>query len=115
MQLDGWQVELQKPHVLHDERVHPDPVQLPREAPCSFELVVAQDGVHRDEHPGMEPVRVGDQASNLRDRVGRLVTRPETRAADVDGVGAVVHGLDTDVGVAGRGEQFEVVAQHGAH
>ena len=90
-------------------------MQLPREAPCRFELVVAQDGVHRDEYPGMETVRVGDEAGDLRDRVGRLVARPEARAADVNRVGAVVHGLDTDLGVAGRGEQFEVVAQHGAH
>ena len=37
----------------------------------------------------------------------------EGRAADVDGVGAMVHGLDADVGIARGRQEFELVGQEG--
>ncbi|MNL84214.1 hypothetical protein D3C87_2121160 [compost metagenome] len=57
-----------------------------------------------------------DQALQVADVVARAHARAEGRAADVDGVGAMVDGFDADVCVARRREQFELVGQerHGA-
>ena len=111
VQLDGRQVELQQAHVLDDERVGPGVVHLPGHLACALQLVVAQDGVERDEHPAVEAVGVGDQALQLADVVARPGARAEGRAADVDGIGAVVDGLDADVGIARGGEQLDLVGQ----
>ena len=114
VQLQWRQVELEQPHVLHDQRVDAGRVQLPGQAPRGLELVVAQDGVQRHEHARVEAVRVAAQALDLGHRVGRLVARAEAGAADVDRVRPVVHRLDADVGVAGGGEELELGAQRHA-
>ena len=59
------------------------------------------------------PVRMLDEPCDVGHAVAGLFARAERRAADVDGVGAVVDGLDADVGIAGRGEQFQFGDGHG--
>jgi hypothetical protein len=102
VQLDRRQVDLKQRHVLHDQRVDTGVVQVPGLAAGAFELVVAQDGVQRDVNAGVVAVGVRHQSRQILDRVRRLVARAERRPADVDGVCAVVDGLDADVGVARR-------------
>ena len=62
--------------------------------PAFFKFVVAQDGVQRDENLG--PVAVGEiaQASDFGDIVAGTITGTESRAADIDGVGAVLDRFD---------------------
>jgi hypothetical protein len=68
-----------------------------------LQLVVAQDGVERDEDRRGSGGRAR-QALDVGHRCLGVGARAEGRAADVDGIGAVVDGLDADVGVRGRGE-----------
>ena len=113
MQLDRRQVELQQPHVLDDQHVGAGVVDIPGHAARRLQLVVAQDGVVRDEDAGAETVRMPDQPLDLTHVVAGRSAGAEGWPADVDGVGAVVHGFDADVGVARGGEQFELVGQEG--
>jgi hypothetical protein len=41
-----------------------------------------------------------------------MAARPERGSADVDGIGAMLDGLDADVGIACRGEKFELMGLH---
>ena len=111
MQLDRRQVELQQPHVLDDEGVGTGFVQLPGQLARGLQLVVAQDGVERDEDARVEAVRVAAQALDVGQRVARAGARAEAGAADVDGIGAVVHGFDADGGIARGGKEFDLVGQ----
>ena len=115
VQLHGRQVQLQQAHVLHDQGIDTGVVQLPGLPAGALQLVVTQDGVHRDEDARIEAVGMLHQPRDVFDGVGRLVARAEARAADVDGVGAMVDGLDADVGIAGGGEQFEAGQRCGSH
>ena len=101
MQLDGRQVDFQQAHVLDDERIGPGVVDLPGHLARTLQFVVAQDGVERDEHAAVEAVGVRDQTFQFADVVARPGARAEGRAADIDGVGAMVHSFDTDAGIAG--------------
>ena len=112
VQLNGRQVEFEQAHVLDDEGVYARVVQLAHELAGGLQLVVAQDGVERDENAAVEAVRVLDQPGNVLHGVVGAAARPETGAADVDGIGPVVDGFDADVGGAGGGEQFKLVGKH---
>jgi hypothetical protein len=46
-------------------------------------------------------------------RLSALVRAPKDGPADVDRVGAVVHGLDADVGITRGGEQFKLMGLQG--
>jgi hypothetical protein len=59
VQLDGGQVELEQAHVLHDQRVGTGVPQLPGQLARRLELVVAQDGVERDEDARASGARGG--------------------------------------------------------
>ena len=113
MQLDGRQVQFQQAHVLNDQRVGAGVVDLPGHVARALQLIVAQDGVERDEDAAAKAVRVFDQAIQVADVVARRGACAKGRAADVDGIGAVVNGRDADVGVAGGGQQFKLVGQKG--
>ena len=53
-----------------------------------------------------------DEPRDVGHRVAGVGAGAEVRAADVDGVGTMVDRLDADVGVARRGEQFQLVVRH---
>jgi hypothetical protein len=111
--MDGRQIEHEQAHVLHDEGIDADVRQVPGQLPRSGPLVVVQDGVVGDEDARTHAVGVEHQALDLGQAVASLVARAEGRAADVDGIGTVVDGLDADVGITGGSEQFEFGARSG--
>ena len=113
MQLDGRQVDFQEAHVLDDQGVRARLVHLPGHLARGFQLVVAQDGVERDEDAAVEAVRVFHQALDVPDVVARAGACAKGRAADVDGVGAMIDGFNTNVGIARGREQFKLVGQEG--
>ena len=56
----------------------------------------------------------GFQPLDVLHRIARRGAGAKARAADVDGVRPVVDGFDADVGIAGGGEQLELVeGKHG--
>jgi hypothetical protein len=65
-----------------------------------LQFIVAQEGVERDEDAAAEAVRMRDQPLQVADVVARRGASAEGRAADVDGVGAMVDGLDADIRIA---------------
>jgi hypothetical protein len=65
-----------------------------------------------DEDARTKPVGVAAQPFDIGHAVAGLVARTKTGAADVDGVGTVVDGLDADVGVSRWGQQFKFWAGH---
>jgi hypothetical protein len=79
----------------------------------AFQLIVAQDGVHRDKDAAVKAVGVLHQLGDVLNAVVRCGARPKRRAANVDGVRAMVDGFDADVEGTGRGKKFEVVRLHG--
>ncbi|MPN35140.1 hypothetical protein SDC9_182635 [bioreactor metagenome] len=83
------------------------------ERTCGLQLLVAQNGVECHIDVGVITVGMLDQAGNVGHGILGCRTCAEGRAANVDGIGAVVDGFDADVGRLGRCEQFEGVA--GAH
>ncbi len=113
MDLDGRNIQLHDAHVLHDQRIDADLVQLVDQRPRGFQLVVMQDGVDGDEHPCMKQMGEFHQLGNVRHVVLGVVPRTEARAADIHRIGAMQDGLAGNAGVTGRGEQFEMVLGQG--
>jgi len=107
MQLDGWQVELQQAHVLHDQGIGARVVELPGQASRLLQFIVAQDGVEGDEDLGEIAVGMRGQACDVADVVAGTGPSAEGRAADIHRVGAVIDRLDAEIGVLGGSEQFD--------
>lgn len=70
-------------------------------------LLVREERVERHEDAGVVAVRVLGETRDVVHRVARGLAGAEGRAADVDGVGAVIDRGDAGVGVAGGGEKFK--------
>ncbi len=113
MDLDGRNIQLHDAHVLHDQRVNADLVQLLDQRARCFQFVVVQDGVQRDEHPRVEQMGKFHQLGDVGHAVLGVVPGTKAGAADVHRIGAMQDGLAGDAGVTGRGEQFEMVLGKG--
>jgi hypothetical protein len=116
VQLDRRQIHFEQAHVLDDQRIGAGFVQLPGQLASFLEFVIAQDGIQGDENLGVVAVGKGTQAGDFGDVVAGAVAGPEGRAANIDGIGAMLDGFDAEIGILGRGEEFEGVigAGHGA-
>ena len=110
VQLDRRQVDFEQAHVLHDQRIGAGLVDLPDQLARLFDLVVAQDGVERDEHLRAVAMRVPRQPLDVGHRVAGIGPRAEGRSADVDGVGAMVDRRDAEIGVLRGRKQFQMLA-----
>ncbi len=113
MGLDGRNVQLHDAHVLHDQRIDADLVQMVDQRARGFQLVVVQDGVDGDEHPRMKQVGEFHQLGNVRHTVLGVVPRTEARAADIHRIGAMQDGFTGNACIPGGGEQFEMVLGQG--
>jgi len=58
VQVNGWQVEFQQAHVLHDQRVHAGVPAVPREAARRLQFGVGEDGVEGDVDARVEASRI---------------------------------------------------------
>ena len=116
VQLDRRQIEFEQPHVLDDQCIGAGFVNFPGQLAGFFKLIVAQDGVERDENLCPEAMCKIAQASDFGDIVASAIAGAESRATDIDGVGPVLDGFDAEIGVFGRREEFERVlnSSHGA-
>ena len=101
MQGNRGQVEAQQRHVLDDECVHADAVQVVNEALHLHQLVVIDEGIdcRIDACPKLVGVIAG--AAHVVERVGRVGTGTVVGSAHIHGIGAMVDSGDGDVGVAG--------------
>jgi hypothetical protein len=106
MQRDRRQVQLQQPHVLHDERIHTGVVAVVSQLPRGIQLGIVQDGVERDEYARVIAVRIFYQCGDVADGVACLVACAERGAADIHRVRTMQDGIPSDGGSLGGGEQF---------
>ncbi|GEM_PF-5853955 len=107
--LDGRQVQFHDAHVLHDQGIDADLMQLVDQRARRFQLIVMQDGIERDEHPHMEQMRERHQSRDIRHAVLGIVPCTEAGPADVHGIGAMQDGLLGNGDIPCRAQQFEVV------
>ena len=91
MQFDGQRHPPQG-HVLHDQRVDARGDQLAGLPFGLLQFVVPYQRIERGMDPYAVAVGVFSDAGDLLRRVARGLPGPELRSADIDGVGAVVHG-----------------------
>ena len=105
MQLDG-KLHAPQRHVLHDEGIDPRGDERTGLRLGVGQLPVEEQRIERgvDAHAVLMGVLHG--AGHLLDRVAGAAARTEFRAADVDGVGAVVDGGHGGFQVPGGSEQF---------
>ena len=84
---------------------------LPGHILRAFQLIIVKDGIKSDEHLGMVTMCMLDQSFNILNGVLRLGARTKGRAANVDSICPVINGSNTDVGIAGGGEQFKMATR----
>ena len=97
-------------HVLHDQRVDARGDQLAGLTLGIGQFVVPQQRVERGMDPHAVAVGILHRTGDLLRGVPGRLTRPEARPADVDGIGAVVHGRNDRVVILGRGQQLDAPA-----
>ena len=93
MKRNGRQVEAGNAHILHDERIYADAVQVPNHRLGIFQLLILQNGIHR--HVNARPIqmRITHQFRDVLQRVSRSGTRPEAGCPDIHGVRPMVDSL----------------------
>ena len=102
-------VEVHPPqgHVLHDEGIDPGVEEFAGLPFGVGELLVPEQRVERGVDPHAEAVGIRHDAGDLLRGVSGGLPRPEARAADVDGIGARIHGHDGRGVIPGRSQQFD--------
>ena len=99
-------------HILDDQGVDPRGDQFAGLCLGRFQFAVPQQRVERRVDPHAVTVGIFDHAGDLLRRVPGRLPRTETRAADIDGIGAVIHSRDGRSVIFGRCEQFDGFHNH---
>ena len=114
VQLDG-KVHAPQGHVLHDQRIDPRGDQLPGLTFGLPEFIVPQQRVERGMDPHAVAVGILHGPGDLFGRISRSLTRPEPRAAHVDGIGAVIHGSHRRGKIPRRSKQLDLSRRYLLH
>ena len=115
VQLDGRYIHRREGHVLHDERVDTDFVQLGHESARLVELAVVYDGIEGDVDLYAVGAGIFHHPAEVVERVAGCGTRSKRWPADIHGVGAVDDCRDSRIGIARRGEQLQGRGHLSAH
>ncbi|MNP31768.1 hypothetical protein D3C76_1249080 [compost metagenome] len=113
VQLDRRDVQFHHAQVLDDQRIDAGVVQLMDQLACRLQLIVVQDRIDRGEHPGVVAMGELHQRGDIAHLVAGVVARAETRATEVNGIGAMQDRLTGDGHVTGGAEQFQVMFGQG--
>ena len=108
-------VHLPQGHVLHDQRIDPRGDQLPGLTFGLPEFIVPQQRVERGMDPHAVAVGILHGPGDLFGRISRSLTRPEPRAAHVDGIGAVIHGSHRRGKIPRRSKQLDLSRRYLLH
>ena len=103
MQLDR-KIHPPQSHVLHDERIDPGRDQLAGLPLGGLQFVIVNQGIERGMHPHAVTVGILRDTGDLLRTVARRMARSELRTADIDGVGAVIHGGHGRLQISGGSE-----------
>ena len=106
MQGNGRNVEPGDAHVLHDEGIDPDAVELADEPLGLGQFVVVEQGVESDVDAGIEAVGKVDEPGQVVEAVAGCGPGTEPGCTYVDGIGPVEDGLFPYLCIFGRSQQF---------
>ncbi len=106
MQLYRRQMQPFKRHILHNQSIHPRTIQLPRLRLRLRQLFIRKNCIHSHIHLRPEDVRKARQLRDILERIARRSPRPETRRADINGIGTVAYSLDAAFQILGRSQEF---------
>ena len=107
MEGNRGQVHAEDAHVLYDEGIDPGPVKGMDHSLGVGQLIVHQDGVKRHVDPDAIGMGVVAQALDIFQAVTRRRTGAKTGCANVNGVGAVVDGLQAACQVASGRQKLD--------
>ena len=94
---------------MHDQHIGSGFVNAPGQTARVFQFVITQDGIEGDEHATVVTVGLFAKPLDVAQRVGGGGPGAKGGSADVDGIRAVLKSGNAYVGVARRGQQFEVM------
>ncbi len=109
VQLNRRNVQFQHTHILNDQRVNPCLPQLVDQGPRRFQLIIMKNGVKG--HENLRAITMGErhQLRDVAQAVAGIVPRAESRAADINRVGAMKDRFTGDGGVACRAQKFKMM------
>ena len=96
------QIQLQQTGILHNQRIHPQPVHLFHQPFGLRQFLVVQYRIQRHEHPAIKTVSVIHHPGQVFQRIAGRLPRPKRGAADIHGIRPVVDGSDRHFCVSGR-------------
>ena len=106
MQGDRREVQHGDAHILHDEGIYPNAIELPNQSFGFFQFLVLQDGIQRDIDTHAEKMGIFHQLGNVFEGVGCRSAGTELRRPNIHGICSVIHGFNATFQVSGRGKQF---------
>ncbi len=111
MQPNGREGIGKQTHVLHDEGIDPDMIQIVNERHGCGILVVVEQGIERDKHLHTVEMGVGNELTERIERIGSRLTRTETRRTDIDRIGARLNGGTSHLGITRRREEGQTMGK----
>ena len=102
MQFDGRQVAFQQPEILNDKSIDTNVVQQPCHPHSLVHLVVEEQGVDCGKHLGTIQMGIAYQLFDILYGIGGCGPGAESRSADIQRVGAMVHSLAAVFKILGR-------------
>ena len=100
MQLNRWQVHFQQAHVLDNQGIHTDVIQLPHQLARFLKFSIVKNGIDGRENTGVIAVGKFHQLGDVRDRIGCICARAKHGATQINRVCAVQNRLATNFHVA---------------
>ena len=99
MQLNRGKVAIQNPHILNNKGIDSVFVCKPRQANRVFEFLIVNDGVKCHVDAGVKAMGEVSESFNIGKRIGRFDSGTKTGTADIDGIGSVQNGFNTDISI----------------
>ena len=108
VQLDGRNVQLQNPHILHDQRIDARIIKAGNQLLGGFQLIIMQNGIERNEDFGTKAMGKRHQLSNILQTVAGVMAGAKTGSTNIDGVCAVENRFAGNRRIACRTEEFKM-------
>ena len=102
------EIQAQQAHVLHNECIHPDTVQIPYELLGIFQFLILQDGVESDIDTGIIQMGILHQLCNILKGIACCCSCTKTGRTDIYGIGTVVDSPDAAFQILGRSQKFNL-------
>ena len=106
MQRYGRQVQTGNAHVLHNQRIYTDTVQLPNHLFRFRQFFFFQNGIYRDIDTYIVQMGVCRQSGNVFQRINRRSTCAELRSAYIYRIRTMIDGFNAALQILGGRQQL---------